>query len=98
VYPAVLLMYFISAAVILLASFTLIVSLPYNKTGRISLPRVMKHYSPTGSVITAELSRDFWIRETVMKQVAQLHERYRMMMMVMTKMTFNCKRYEMHGI
>ena len=35
-YPAVLLMYFISAAVILLASLPLIVqvSLPYNKTGR----------------------------------------------------------------
>ena len=38
-YPAVLLMYFISAAVILLASFTLIVqvSLPYNNTGRASV-------------------------------------------------------------
>jgi len=35
VYPAVLLMYFISAAIILLASLALIVqvSLPYNKTG-----------------------------------------------------------------
>ena len=39
VYPAVLLMYFISAAVILLASLALTVqvSLPYNKTGRASL-------------------------------------------------------------
>ena len=39
VYPAVLLMYFISAAVILLASLALIVqvSLPYNKTGRASV-------------------------------------------------------------
>ena len=38
-YPAVLLTYFISAAVILLASLALIVqvSLPYNKTGRASL-------------------------------------------------------------
>ena len=38
-YPAVLLMYFISAAVILLASLTLIVqvALPYNKTGRTSV-------------------------------------------------------------
>ena len=37
-YPAVLLMCFISAAVILLASLALIVqdSLPYNKTGRAS--------------------------------------------------------------
>ena len=37
--PAVLLMYFISAAVILLASLTLMVqdSLPYNKTGRASV-------------------------------------------------------------
>jgi hypothetical protein len=35
-YPAVLLMYFISAAVILLVSLALIVqvSLPYNNTGR----------------------------------------------------------------
>jgi len=39
VYPAVLLIYFISAAVILLASLALIdhVSLPYNKTGRTSV-------------------------------------------------------------
>ena len=38
-YPAVLLMYFISAAVILLASLALIVqvSLSYNKTGRASV-------------------------------------------------------------
>jgi hypothetical protein len=38
-YPAVLLMYFISAAVILLASLALIVqvSLPYNNTGRASV-------------------------------------------------------------
>ena len=35
-YPAVLLMYFVSAAVILLASLALLlqVSLPYNKTGK----------------------------------------------------------------
>ena len=39
VYPAVLLVYFISVAVILLASLTLIVqvSLPYNNTGRASV-------------------------------------------------------------
>jgi len=39
VYPAVLLMYFICAAVILLASLALTdqVSLPYNKTGRASV-------------------------------------------------------------
>jgi hypothetical protein len=39
VYPAVLLMYFVSAVVILLASLALIVqvSLPYNKTGRASV-------------------------------------------------------------
>ena len=38
-YPAVLLIYFISAAVILLASLALTVhiSLPYNKTGRASV-------------------------------------------------------------
>jgi hypothetical protein len=39
VYPAVLLMYFISAAVILLASLALTVqvSLPYNRTGGASV-------------------------------------------------------------
>jgi len=39
VYPAALLMYFISAAVILLASLALIVqvSLPYNRNGRASV-------------------------------------------------------------
>jgi len=39
VYPAVFLIYFISVAVILLASVALIVqvSLPYNKTGRTSV-------------------------------------------------------------
>jgi hypothetical protein len=39
VYPAVILMYFISAAVILLASLALTVqvSLPYNRTGRASV-------------------------------------------------------------
>jgi hypothetical protein len=38
-YPAVLLVYFISAAVILLAALALIVqvSLPYNNTGRASV-------------------------------------------------------------
>ena len=38
-YPAVILMYFVSAAVILLASLALIVqgSVPYNKTGRASV-------------------------------------------------------------
>ena len=39
VYPAVLLMYFISAAVVILASLALIVqvSLPYNQTGKASV-------------------------------------------------------------
>jgi hypothetical protein len=37
VYLAVLLMYFISAAVILLASLALTVSLPHNKSGRASV-------------------------------------------------------------
>ena len=48
-YPAVLLMYFISAAVILLASLALIVevSLPYNKTGRASVDdKENKHLRP----------------------------------------------------
>jgi ABC-type nickel/cobalt efflux system permease component RcnA len=48
-YPAVLLMYFISAAVILLVSLALIVQvLRLNRLPRNRLPRVMKRYSPTG--------------------------------------------------
>ena len=47
VYLAVLLIYFISAAVILLASLALIVhvSLPYNKTGRASRCRILDRKS-----------------------------------------------------
>jgi len=45
------------------------------------LPRVMKRYSPTGRRIMADVWRDFWIRETgTGQQVAQLHDRYMMMM------------------
>ena len=47
VYPAVLLMYFISTAVILLASLALTVqvSLPYNKIGRASGQCIVQFYS-----------------------------------------------------
>ena len=47
VYPAVLLMYFISAAVILMPSLALTVqvSLPYNKTGRASVLYVLLVFS-----------------------------------------------------
>ena len=49
--------------------------MPWNR-----LPRVMKYYSPTGRRNHGR--RDFWIRETrTCQQVAQLHERYMMMMM-----------------
>jgi hypothetical protein len=48
------------------------------------LPRVMKHYSQLAEGIMADLRRDFWIfwiRETgTGQQVAQLHDRYMMMM------------------
>ena len=57
VYPAVLLMYFISASVILLASIALIVqvSLPYNTTGKASVGLNMPVQSPithSGEILT----------------------------------------------
>ena len=46
--------------------------MPHNR-----LPRVMRHYSPTGRGIMADLYRDFWIRETrTGQQMAQLHDIY----------------------
>jgi hypothetical protein len=42
--------------------------MPHNR-----LPRVIKHYSPTGR---RNHGRDFWIRETGTGQVAQIHDRY----------------------
>jgi hypothetical protein len=39
------------------------------------LPRVIKHYSPTGRRNHADLCKDFWIRETgTGQQVAQFRE------------------------
>ena len=47
----------------------------------------MKHYSPTGRRNHGRLWRDFWIRETgTGQQLAQLHERYMMMMIIRTKL------------
>jgi hypothetical protein len=48
------------------------------------LSRVMKHYCPTGRRNHGRpLKRDFWIRETgTGQQVAELHDRYMMMMMM----------------
>jgi hypothetical protein len=47
------------------------------------LPRVMKHYSPMAEGIIADFSREFWERETgTGEQVAQLHDRYMMVMMI----------------
>jgi hypothetical protein len=43
----------------------------------------MKHCSPTGRRNLADLRRDFWIRESGTGQVAQLHDRYMVMMMMM---------------
>jgi hypothetical protein len=48
-----------------------------NRMPRNRLPRVMKHYSPTGRRNHGRPLRDFWIRETgTGQQVAQLHDRY----------------------
>ena len=70
VYPAVLLMYFVSAAVIVLASLALIVqvSLLYNKTGRSSVLysfilvflRIFYHSSSSSSSIGATTPGGFW--------------------------------------
>jgi hypothetical protein len=47
----------------------------------------MKHYCPTGRRNHGRSFRDFWIRETgTGQQVALLHDRY-MMMMVMVIIT-----------
>jgi len=54
-----------------------------NRMPRNRLPRVMKRYSATGRRNNGRLLRDFWIRETgTGQQVAQLHDRYMMMMVV----------------
>jgi len=48
------------------------------------LPRVMKHYCPTGRRNRGRPLKRLWIRETgTGQQVAQLHDRYTMMMMMM---------------
>jgi len=56
VYPAVILMYFISAAVILLASLasTVQVSLPYNKTGSVS---VLCSFIPVNTAVYSGVDR-----------------------------------------
>jgi phosphoribosylformylglycinamidine (FGAM) synthase-like amidotransferase family enzyme len=57
---------------------TTINRMPHNR-----LPRVMKHYCPTGRRNYGRRLKDFWIRETRMgQQVAQLHDRYMMMMKI----------------
>ena len=48
------------------------------------LPRVMKRYSLTGRRIMADL----WVSETgTGQQVAQLHDRYMMMMMIVPELS-----------
>ena len=43
----------------------------------------MKHYFPLAEGIMADLSRDFWIRETgTGQQVAQLHDRYMIIIII----------------
>jgi hypothetical protein len=56
--------------------------MPHNR-----LPRVMRHYCPTGRRNHGRPLKCFWIRETgTGQQVAQLHDRYMMMMMMMMMM------------
>jgi len=46
-----------------------------------------------------DLRRDFWIRETgTGQQVAQLHERYRMMMMMIMNMVANIPQEQLHRL
>ena len=57
-----------------------------NRMPRNRLPRVMKYYSQTGrrNHDRIDLWRDFWLHETgTGQQVAQLHERYIIIMMMM---------------
>jgi hypothetical protein len=59
--------------------------MPHNR-----LPRVMKHYSPTGRRNHGRLLKRLWIRETgTGQQVAQLHDRYMMMMMMLLLIEIN---------
>jgi hypothetical protein len=52
-----------------------------NRRPRNRLPRVMKQYSPSGRRNYGRPLRDFWIHGTATgQQVAQLHDRYMMMM------------------
>jgi hypothetical protein len=54
-----------------------------NRMPRTRLPRVMKHYSPTGRRNHGRRFGDLGISETgTGQQVAQLHDRYTMMMMI----------------
>jgi len=53
----------------------------------------MKHYSPAGGIMV-ELWRHFWIREIgTGQQVAQLHERYTMMMIFEYDLTIELKKH-----
>ena len=72
-YPAVLLMYFISAAVILLASLALIVqvSLPYNKTGRASV--LHNHNIKIGNKSFERLEEPTYLQTTA-KHQNSIHE------------------------
>ena len=61
-----------------------------NRMPRNILPRVTKHYSPTGRRNHGRPLRDFWMHETgTGQQVAQLHDRY-MMMMMESRLMFVC--------
>jgi len=65
-----------------------------NRMPQNRLPRVMKHYSPTGRRNYGRPLKRFWIRETgTGQQVVQFHDRYRMMMMMMTYLCFHKWQY-----
>jgi hypothetical protein len=50
---------------------------------RDGLPRVMKQFPNWQKELWQTFERDFWIRETgTDQQVAQLHDRYMMMVMI----------------
>jgi len=61
------------------------------------LPRVMKYYSPTGRRNHGRPSKKFWIRETgTGQQVAQLHDRYMMLMMMMMNILIKLSAIKYH--
>ena len=62
-----------------------------NRMSRNRLPKVMKQYFPTGRRNHGRPLSDFWMRENgTGQQVAQLHERLMMMMMMIASQKILC--------